>query len=549
MSTYIQIKCIYVFLLICITSLAFVIRFEQLSIDELWLDEAFTGFVSLNNEWFDYIIRDNNPPFYYLIQRLNCYYFNCDELGLRVPSLFFGVVFIIILINFLNQYTDKSSAVIISFLVTISPIHIFYSQEARSYSLLLTLLLIFLSYQYKIVHKKNNSPFVLVLFFCISLITLFTHYFASILIVCCIIVYILESVFGFRQIPKAYFLAILIAAVPFTLWLSASFFYQTTEFRDLTWVNDRFFSTPIWKFFDGSISTFLTGTGDFPLSLKRYTKIQQSILTTQIDYAAFALYILILTLTFFNIRKLNYDEKLMLFELTCFTLMPLILLLSLSLIYNPVYVVGRYDLIAYPSFILLLGFIVSKYSYKLSCISKKIRISVIFIFFVLVTVSQIIKVNAYKNALPISGLKEQIKNISSLMGKNDLFVINRPDAAVPMYYLEYHGFKWRNNYCNNRESGFFCTLFPKNMELSPAASSRYKQTNEIPSNELDVSYILEFMSDDSSIFLYAKELTIIGNEKINISSATLKLLEKLTDQGLVITNLSPELDIIQLQKI
>ena len=42
-----------------------------------------------------------------------------------------------------------------------------------------------------------------------------------------------------------------------------------------------------------------------------------------------------------------------LLEVSGFVILPLIVLVAISLIYEPAYVVGRYDLIAYPAFLLL----------------------------------------------------------------------------------------------------------------------------------------------------------------------------------------------------
>ncbi len=212
-------NCLYYLAFIILIFIAALLRVHQLGVDPVWVDEGYTGFVALNSTWLPYILVDNSPPLYYFIQRLYCHYLACGEVGLRTSSVVFGIAFIIILMFFLNQRFGKAIALLTGFIVSISSLHIYYSQEARAYSLMLLLLLLFYVFQHKVLQQK--TVFNLIALFLITLAASFTHYFAPIAISGCLIVYFFEARYQLRAIPKAYFITVLLALSPIIVW----FFY------------------------------------------------------------------------------------------------------------------------------------------------------------------------------------------------------------------------------------------------------------------------------------------------------------------------------------
>lgn len=538
-------KYLYRLLLSSVVILAFLIRLHQLGLDQAWVDEAFTGFISLNSNWLNYILLDPNPPLYYLIQKIYCSLFICNTFGLRVSSVFFGTAYIAILIIFTGRYLGNGTALLIGLFAALSPIHIFFSQEARCYSMLMTLLLVFLVLQHKIVNKKEYSPFVLFLFFLISSLALLTHYFAGIVILCCAVIYLFESKLKVRVIPGIYYLTVLLSFAPLATWLLLSSFELNKTVNDLAWIKAYSDNIPLWRFIDSSISVFLTGSGDFQLTYKRYNQIEYSVLAGKTDTAVIIIFITLFIVLL--VKKQSLSEKSELFEWAAFTVMPLAVLLILSVLYKPVYTIGRYDLIAYPSFTLLLGFIAAKYFSHDLTISNPIKILVVSLFFTLIFHSQIIKIYSYKNITPLNNVSIQIDKLVSVIKKDDLLIINRRDAVVAMYYLAQKGYRWDAGKCKHRDIEFYCALFPENMEAAPAAAVRYEHINSIPKNELEVGFITDNATGDSAIFLYIDYLYIRGKQ-ININSINLKLLHRLLDEGLEVDRLYPDFSTILLQK-
>lgn len=104
----------------------------------LWLDESIGAIVAKTFTFRDILLKfpltDNHPPLYYLILRAWSLVFGYSELSLRLPSVIFGVATIFFVYKIAKEFT-KGSPIIPAILLATSPLHIYYSQEARMYSL------------------------------------------------------------------------------------------------------------------------------------------------------------------------------------------------------------------------------------------------------------------------------------------------------------------------------------------------------------------------------------------------------------------------------
>lgn len=124
------------FALPLVLSLAFVMRLIVIN-QSLWLDEAIGAIVVKAFSFMDILLKfplsDNHPPLYYLILKAWSMIFGYSELSLRFPSVIFGVATIFLVYKIAKEFT-KISPLIPSILLATSPLHIYYSQEARMYA-------------------------------------------------------------------------------------------------------------------------------------------------------------------------------------------------------------------------------------------------------------------------------------------------------------------------------------------------------------------------------------------------------------------------------
>lgn len=80
------------------------------------------------------------PPVYFIIMRAWAAVFGISPLALRIPSALFGVLSIFFLYKFLKDYIAAGDIpIMVSFLLAISPYHIYFSNEARPYTFTLLL--------------------------------------------------------------------------------------------------------------------------------------------------------------------------------------------------------------------------------------------------------------------------------------------------------------------------------------------------------------------------------------------------------------------------
>ena len=105
----------------------------------LWLDEAinvtFVKNLNLKSLIFDYSVGDFHPPFYHILLRGWVLLFGSSEIAVRLPSVILGLVTVCIGYLIAKKLFDNKTALISATLIATSPLHVYYSQEARMYML------------------------------------------------------------------------------------------------------------------------------------------------------------------------------------------------------------------------------------------------------------------------------------------------------------------------------------------------------------------------------------------------------------------------------
>ena len=129
----------------------------------LWLDETISANVVKNYSYQEIITKfgpgDFHPPFFYLTLKAWTSVFGFSEIGLRSLSVLFSLITIFLVYKNFGFWP--------SLLLSVNPLFVYYSQEARMYSMVtLLVLLSFLSFQ------KNK----IFLYFLFTFLSLFTFY-------------------------------------------------------------------------------------------------------------------------------------------------------------------------------------------------------------------------------------------------------------------------------------------------------------------------------------------------------------------------------------
>jgi uncharacterized membrane protein len=147
------------YFMLLVIMVALILRLINLD-QSLWLDEAIGALaardLSVGEILNSFAKVDNHPPLYYLLLKFWTSISGYSEVALRFPSVVFAIL-TIYLVYKIESYisADRNWALAIAFLLATSQIHVYYSQEARMYSM--SIFLVSLSSYFFIKTLKNGS--------------------------------------------------------------------------------------------------------------------------------------------------------------------------------------------------------------------------------------------------------------------------------------------------------------------------------------------------------------------------------------------------------
>jgi uncharacterized membrane protein len=404
-----------------VLALATFLRVFRISKRDFWYDEAFTGVAIKENfsGMLDMIIQDVHPPLYYISVKLFASLFNYSVFGIRFYSAILGILGIWAVYLFAKELFNKKVALWSSFLVTISPFAIQYSQEARMYSMLGFLIVI--ATYFFIRWLKRNETISYLLFGIFLGLSFLTHYMGIIFAPMFYFVFLvwrfkenksLDKKFDFRKIlqdlipKKELIFSYLLAFLIFTPWLNI--FLKHFNGRDnLHWtipatLGDIFLNIQIF-IFGSPIGEMSAGIPE-PNKFYGVAPITALIMVT----------IFISLLILFLLKR--EKEKIIIVLLLSFGFMLMVYFLSLL---GRHYFIARF-LIASSYFIfILLGIWLSRI---------KFRFSIYFLVFYIFFLVSIMNVGYSKGFNKLTDNLDKYQN-------NDFYLLNSFDYVIAKYYL------------------------------------------------------------------------------------------------------------------
>jgi mannosyltransferase len=165
-------------LLAGVVVLGAILRFGTLDVQSYWDDEGYTvalmrlSFVDMLREVPD---TESAPHVYYVCAWLWSQVFGIGEVGLRSLSALVGTAAIVLVYMATRELASRTAGVIAAAAFAVNPLLVWYSQEARAYSLLVLLTtgsLLFFA------RSLNRQPGSLMWWAIVSSLALATHYFA-----------------------------------------------------------------------------------------------------------------------------------------------------------------------------------------------------------------------------------------------------------------------------------------------------------------------------------------------------------------------------------
>jgi len=119
------------------TVLGLVLRLQTITEASLWYDEFYSLVLASSplQGLLATTAADVHPPLYYLLLKGWTALFGTTELALRLPSAIIGSATIYLLFVAGRRLIDARTGIIAAALLTVSPLHVYWSQQARSYAL------------------------------------------------------------------------------------------------------------------------------------------------------------------------------------------------------------------------------------------------------------------------------------------------------------------------------------------------------------------------------------------------------------------------------
>lgn len=185
----------------------------------LWLDEAISVLTARDLTPIQIITQfspgDVHPPGFYLIAWVFVHLFGSSEVSIRLISVIAAIFSIYFLYQLGARLFSKKVGLLAATIFSLNPLHIYYSQEARMYSL--ETLFVILSFYFFTSFKKGYSK----IGYVISIIMIFYLDYLGYLVVAAQIIYLwLSKSDKKREILSLIFIA-LIFAVPVLVYLPA----------------------------------------------------------------------------------------------------------------------------------------------------------------------------------------------------------------------------------------------------------------------------------------------------------------------------------------
>ncbi len=121
--------------LLLILLVALLLRLPGLG-QSLWLDELKTSNLALGGNvlLMKSLVMDTHPPVYFVFIGFWNRIFGDSELALRMPSLLFGLASIPLMYAVGSRLLSRKAGMLAAFVLAVSPVHIWYSTEARPYT-------------------------------------------------------------------------------------------------------------------------------------------------------------------------------------------------------------------------------------------------------------------------------------------------------------------------------------------------------------------------------------------------------------------------------
>jgi len=166
--------------LLLIVLLAFLLRLYRLDHQSLWYDEGFSVYLAGMSlgEITARTASDIHPPLYYYLLHLWLGPFGDSEFVLRFFSLIFGLLTVPLIHALGRRLLGTASGLLAALLLAISPLYLWYSQEARMYTLVTFLCLLSSYLLLRALEGEGKAGFLWGGYILVNVLAVYSHFYA-----------------------------------------------------------------------------------------------------------------------------------------------------------------------------------------------------------------------------------------------------------------------------------------------------------------------------------------------------------------------------------
>ena len=185
-------------LLMAVVMLGAGLRFYRLTYFDLWYDEVLSIREALNSARFISELHASTvAPLYFLVLALWIKIFGFSIYAVRFLSAAPSALSIVLLYLLGKHYFDTKTGLLTALILALAPLHIWYAQEARMYSLSVFFCLLMV-YAGMRLEKQQNFCW-LMSFVCIAIVSVYLNYFALFILLACLILQHNKMLFASRR--------------------------------------------------------------------------------------------------------------------------------------------------------------------------------------------------------------------------------------------------------------------------------------------------------------------------------------------------------------
>jgi 4-amino-4-deoxy-L-arabinose transferase-like glycosyltransferase len=334
--------------LAALTAAALALRLWRLGFEPLWFDEAYSALASAHalGELLALVRREGSAPLYYVGLHAWRAAFGDSELSLRLPSALAGAAAVPVLHAVGRRLFGPGAGWIAAGLACVSPLHVHLSQEARMYPWVALAALALLVASWRLLEAPR--PAAALAFAAALVVGLYLHYFFLFLAPLAACAWLAPE----RRRSTALAAGALgLAAIGFAPWLAT--FRQQAQSPLSDWIGEVWQHYPLAYALPWSLEVLGPGAQYPPFSSLKLASGAHA------RAVSLALAACVLAGTCLRLRR-HADERRALGLVLAALLAPLVGALAVSVGLRPIYVVGRYDLIAWGPYLLLAGAVFSR---------------------------------------------------------------------------------------------------------------------------------------------------------------------------------------------